>query len=88
VFSLAASALQPRGESSLSSAARVAFCRRVLALIVCERDDWRTVSRIGRVQKATLAAEESEDSPSNGSVSTPSKRASSKKRARSELFLV
>lgn len=38
------------GESSLSSAARVAFCRRVLALIVCERDDWRTVSRIGRVR--------------------------------------
>ncbi|CAG8909709.1 unnamed protein product [Penicillium egyptiacum] len=36
-----------------------------------------------RRQKASLAAEESEDSPSNGSVSTPSKRASSKKRARS-----
>ncbi|KAJ5816109.1 CDP-alcohol phosphatidyltransferase [Penicillium robsamsonii] len=36
-----------------------------------------------RRQKASLAAEESEDSPGNGSVSTPSKRASSKKRARS-----
>ncbi|KAJ5154825.1 CDP-alcohol phosphatidyltransferase [Penicillium coprophilum] len=36
-----------------------------------------------RRQKASLAAEESEDSYENGSVSTPSKRASSKKRARS-----
>jgi CDP-diacylglycerol--inositol 3-phosphatidyltransferase len=36
-----------------------------------------------RRQKASLAAEESEDSLGNGSVSTPSKRASSKKRARS-----
>jgi len=36
-----------------------------------------------RRQKAALAAEESEDSPGNGAVSTPSKRTPSKKRARS-----
>lgn len=83
MFSLSTSALQPEADTTQTNYP-VSIPPQPIRKTVRQSHPFHiTMSARTRRQKASLAAEESEDSPSNGSVSTPSKRASSKKRARS-----